>query len=252
MKQATFSSPDDASRYLSEHIITAINTARPSADRPYVLGLPTGLSPEGVYACLVAAFKAGRVLFQHVVTFNMDEYVGLAPLHPQSYHYFMFDRLFNHIDIPRKNINILDGQAQNIEQECARYEQKIKLVGGIDLFLGGLGPNGHLAFNEAGLSRKSLTRKVSLAQSTIVANKRFFNDDDSLVPRYALSVGISTVLDNSREIAVIVLGRAKKTALQKTLYGPANDPQCPSLYLQGHSNVLIVCDNAAAGLEARL
>lgn len=252
MRQATFLLADDASTYLAEHIISAINTSRASAERPFVLGLPTGLSPEGIYARLVAAFKQGRVLFRYVVTFNMDEYLGIGPLHPQSYHYFMYDRLFNHIDIPRHSINILNGLAQNLKAECLRYEQKIKLYGGIDLFLGGLGTNGHIAFNEAGLARDSVTRKVSLAESTIAANKRFFENDETIVPRYALTIGISTILDNSRQIAVIALGRTKQDALYKTMYGPPNDPQWPSLYLQGHSNVLIVCNNAAAGLEASI
>lgn len=252
MRQAIFSVPADALAYLAAYVITKINDFNPSADRPFVLGLPTGSSPEGVYAALVRAHQLGRVLFRHVVTFNMDEYVGLAPTHPQLYQYFMYDKLFNHVDIPRENINILNGLAADPAQECARYEAKIRQYGRIHLFLGGLGPEGHLAFNEAGLARLSRTRQVLLVESTIAANARFFGNDRSKVPTTALSVGISTILDNSDEIAIIVLGAAKKYALDKTLHGKPSDPSVPLSYLREHSNVLVVCDHAACGITYKL
>lgn len=252
MKQAIFSSPDDASSYLANYIISRINDFAPTPSKPFVLGLPTGSSPEGIYARLVQGYRQGRVSFRNVVTFNMDEYLGLKPTHPQLYHYFMYDKLFNHIDIPKENINILNGLAANVEQECAAYEAKIKKFGRIHLFLGGLGPEGHLAFNEAGSSRQSKTRVVDLVESTMKANSRFFDNDPAKVPRQALSVGISTILDNSDEVAIIVLGANKKFALEMTLHGMANDPNFPSSYLRDHENVLIVCDHAAAGLNAKL
>ena len=252
MKQATFSSADDASQYLADYIINKINNFKPTPSTPFVLGLPTGSSPEGIYARIIQAYKDGRVSFKNVVTFNMDEYLGLAPSNEQSYHYFMYDKLFNHIDIPKENINILNGLTKNVEQECADYEAKIKKYGKIHLFLGGLGPEGHLAFNEAGSTRDSKTREVELVESTIKANCRFFNNDLNKVPKSALSVGISTILDNSDEIALIVLGENKKFALDKTINGRKNDPQYPSSYLQDHAKVLIVCDNAAAGLKSKL
>ncbi|EDK45496.1 glucosamine-6-phosphate isomerase [Lodderomyces elongisporus NRRL YB-4239] len=252
MKQATFSSAEDASQYLADYIINKINNFKPTPSTPFVLGLPTGSSPEGIYARIIQAYKDGRVSFKNVVTFNMDEYLGLAPSNEQSYHYFMYDKLFNHIDIPKENINILNGLTKNVEQECADYEAKIKKYGKIHLFLGGLGPEGHLAFNEAGSTRDSRTREVELVESTIKANCRFFNNDLNKVPKSALSVGISTILDNSDEIALIVLGENKKFALDKTINGRKNDPQYPSSYLQDHAKVLIVCDNAAAGLKSKL
>lgn len=252
MKQATFSSAEDASQYLADYIINKINNFKPTPSTPFVLGLPTGSSPEGIYARIIQAYKDGRVSFKNVVTFNMDEYLGLAPSNEQSYHYFMYDKLFNHIDIPKENINILNGLTKNVEQECADYEAKIKKYGKIHLFLGGLGPEGHLAFNEAGSTRDSKTREVELVESTIKANCRFFNNDLNKVPKSALSVGISTILDNSDEIALIVLGENKKFALDKTINGRKNDPQYPSSYLQDHAKVLIVCDNAAAGLKSKL
>ncbi|GEQ67569.1 hypothetical protein JCM33374_g1234 [Metschnikowia sp. JCM 33374] len=252
MRQAIFSSPQDASSYLARYVIDRINDFCPTENRPFVLGLPTGSSPEGVYAKLVEAYKAGRVSFKNVVTFNMDEYLGLRPTHPQSYSYFMYDKLFNHVDIQRQNINILSGLAADPERECAAYEEKIKKYGRIHLFLGGLGPEGHLAFNEAGSLRNSVTRRVDLVESTIAANARFFNNVRSKVPKQALSVGISTILDNSDEVAIIVLGANKKYALDKTINGRRNDPQFPSSYLADHANVMIVCDQAAYGLSAKL
>ncbi|KAI3404538.1 NAG1 [Candida oxycetoniae] len=252
MRQATFSSADDASQYLADYIIRKINSFRPTASKPFVLGLPTGSSPEGIYSRLVEAFRQGKVTFRHVVTFNMDEYIGLAPSNEQSYHYFMYDKLFNHIDIPKENINILNGLTNDVEQECKNYEAKIKKYGRIHLFLGGLGPEGHLAFNEAGSTRDCITREVTLVESTIKANCRFFNNDLSKVPKTALSVGISTILDNSDEIALIVLGENKRFALEKTIHGKKSNPDFPSSYLQEHPNVLIVCDNAAAGLKSKL
>lgn len=252
MKQVIFSEPEDASQYLANYIIDKIHAFKPSKNRPFVLGLPTGSSPEGIYRHLVASYKKGLVSFENVVTFNMDEYVGLAPSHPQSYHYFMYDKLFNHVNIPRENINILNGMAQDYERECREYEAKIKKYGRIHLFLGGLGPEGHLAFNEAGLTRDSVTRRVDLVPSTVEANKRFFDGDALKVPRHALSVGISTILDNSNEIAIIVLGANKKYALTKTLYGQKDDPRFPSSYLRGHPHVLVVSDHLASGLNAKL
>lgn len=252
IKQAIFSSTDDASDYLANLIVRRINDFSPSASKPFVLGLPTGSSPEGVYARLIQAYKDKKISFKNVVTFNMDEYVGLKPSDPQSYHYFMFNKFFNHIDIPRENINILNGLAEDVEKECKDYEAKIHKFPRINFFMGGLGPEGHLAFNEAGSKRTSVTREVTLVQSTIDANSRFFGNDPSKVPKTALSVGISTILDNTDEIAIIVLGLAKHFALDKTINGKRNDPKHPSSYLQDHHNVLIVSDTGAAGLKSKL
>lgn len=252
IKQAIFSSGDDASDFLANLIIRRINEFSPTPSKPFVLGLPTGSSPEGVYARLITACKEKRVSFKNVVTFNMDEYVGLKPSDPQSYHYFMFNKFFNHIDIPRENINILNGLASDLEKECRDYETKIHKYPRINFFMGGLGPEGHLAFNEAGSKRSSITREVSLVQSTIEANSRFFGNDKNKVPKTALSVGISTILDNSDEVALIVLGQAKHFALDKTINGKRNDSRFPSSYLQDHHNVFIVSDTAAAGIKSKL
>ena len=148
----------ELSQWAAEHVIKRINEFKPTASHPFVLGLPTGSSPEGMYAALVKACKEGRVSFKNVVTFNMDEYVGLPENHPESYHSFMARNLFDHVDCPKENIHILNGNAEDLEAECASYEQKIKEAGGIDLFLGGIGPDGHIAFNEPFSSLTSRTR----------------------------------------------------------------------------------------------
>ncbi|RCK63969.1 Glucosamine-6-phosphate isomerase [Candida viswanathii] len=172
MRQATFSNPEDASEYLANYIIHKINTTTSS---PFVLGLPTGSSPEGIYARLIKANKEGRVSFKNVVTFNMDDtWAWLLRTCSPTTTSFLQPRRH-----PPRNINILNGLAADVEKECADYEAKIKKYGRINLFLGGLGPEGHLAFNEAGSSRDSITRKVDLVESTIKANSRFFGNDEA-------------------------------------------------------------------------
>ncbi|MEG0948603.1 MAG: glucosamine-6-phosphate deaminase, partial [Bacteroidales bacterium] len=134
------------SRWSANYVASKINQFAPTAERPFVLGLPTGSSPLGMYKELIKLYQAGKVSFKNVITFNMDEYVGLPKEHPESYHSFMWNNFFSHIDINAENVNILNGNAENPEAECERYEDKIKAVGGIDLFLGGIGPDGHIAF----------------------------------------------------------------------------------------------------------
>jgi len=241
---------DSASEYVSEYIIQRINAFKPTPDRPFVLGLPTGSSPEVVYKCLVAANKSGRVSFANVVTFNMDEYVGLPRNHPQSYHTFMYENLFAHIDIDPNNVHILNGEAEDLEAECNEYEEKIKAIGGIELFLGGIGPDGHIAFNEPGSSLTSRTRVKTLAYDTILANSRFFDDDLSKVPRMALTVGVGTVLD-AKEVVIIITGAHKALALQKCIEGPVNHMwTLSSLQLHKHP-MLVVDDDATLELQVK-
>ena len=180
------------SQWAANHVVARINAANPTAEKPFVLGLPTGSSPEGMYRCLVAAYKAGKVSFKHVLTFNMDEYVGLPESHPESYHSFMRRNLFDHIDCPAENIHILNGNAEDLEAECANYERMIEEAGGVDLFLGGIGPDGHIAFNEPFSSLTSRTRIKTLTTDTIIANSRFFDNDVNKVPKHALTGGEGT------------------------------------------------------------
>jgi glucosamine-6-phosphate deaminase len=234
---------DSASSYAAKYIINRINAFAPTPEKPFVLGLPTGSSPEIIYKYLVQAHKAGEVSFANVVTFNMDEYVGLPEEHPESYHSFMYKHFFAHVDIDPAHVNILNGNAPDLAAECAAYEQKIAQAGGIDLFLGGIGPDGHIAFNEPGSSLRSRTRVKTLAEDTIRANSRFFGGDLSQVPKQALTVGVQTVMD-AREVLVIVLGANKAVALAKTIEGNVSQMWTASA-LQMHEQAMIVCDDAA-------
>ncbi|MGL4852326.1 MAG: glucosamine-6-phosphate deaminase, partial [Phocaeicola sp.] len=181
--------------------------------------------------------------FANVITFNMDEYVGLPEDHPESYHSFMFNNFFNHIDINKDNIHILNGNASNLAMECAEYEAAIEAVGGIDLFLGGIGPDGHIAFNEPGSSLVSRTRVKTLTTDTIIANSRFFDNDVNKVPKTALTVGVGTVL-SAKEVLIICNGHSKARALQQAVEGGISQMWTISA-LQMHAQGMIVCDEAA-------
>ncbi|MBQ8452462.1 MAG: glucosamine-6-phosphate deaminase [Prevotella sp.] len=231
------------SEWAAEHVIERINAFNPTPDHKFVLGLPTGSSPEGMYACLVKANKEGRVSFKNVITFNMDEYVGLPESHPESYHSFMARNLFDHIDIPRDQIHILNGNAKDLDEECRHYEQMIEEAGGIDLFIGGIGPDGHIAFNEPGSSLCSRTRQKTLTTDTIIANARFFDGDVSKVPTTALTVGVGTVMA-AREVMILVNGHHKARALQAAVEGSVNHMWTISA-LQMHPHGIIVCDEPA-------
>ena len=234
---------DALSKWAAEYVIKRINEFNPTPEHRFVLGLPTGSSPIGMYKELVKACKEGRVSFKNVVTFNMDEYCGLPETHPESYHSFMANNLFNHIDCPKENIHILNGNAENLDEECARYEEMIRQAGGVDLFLGGIGPDGHIAFNEPCSSLSSRTRIKTLTSDTIIANSRFFDNDVNKVPKNALTVGVGTVLD-AREVLILVNGHNKARALQAAVEGPVTQMWTISA-LQLHKHGIIVCDEAA-------
>lgn len=231
------------SEYAAELVVDRINKAKPTPEKPFVLGLPTGSSPEGMYAALVKAYKDGRVSFKNVVTFNMDEYVGLPEDHPESYHSFMRRNLFDHVDCAEENIHILNGNAPDLEKECSDYEKKIKEAGGIDLFVGGVGPNGHLAFNEPFTSFNSRTSVKTLTTDTRRANARFFDNNPALVPAQAMTVGVATVLD-AHEVMILVNGAVKAFALKAAVEGPLTQ-SAPISALQTHPNGIIVCDDPA-------
>ena len=200
------------SQWAANYVASKINAANPTEEKPFVLGCPTGSSPLGMYKALIELNKQGKVSFQHVVTFNMDEYVGLPEEHPESYHSFMWNNFFNHIDIKKENVHILNGNAENLVEECTNYEKAISEIGGIDLFLGGIGPDGHIAFNEPGSSLSSRTRVKTLTTDTIIANSRFFDNDVNKVPKTALTVGVGTVL-SAKEVLILCNGHNKARAL---------------------------------------
>ena len=234
------SNKDEVGVWAGDYVARKINESNPTADKPFVLGLPTGSSPLGMYARLIELHKAGKVSFRHVTTFNMDEYIGIPRDHEQSYHTFMWTNFFNHIDIPAENVNILDGNAADMEAECLRYEEKIKALGGIELFVGGIGPDGHIAFNEPGSSLTSRTRVKTLTTDTIIANSRFFDNDTSKVPTTAVTVGVGTILD-AREVMILVNGHNKALALKQGIEGSVNQMWTITA-LQLHPKGIIVCD----------
>jgi glucosamine-6-phosphate deaminase len=234
---------DDVSRWTALHIAQRINDFNPSKSRPFVLGLPTGSSPEGTYRELVGLYREGKVSFEHVVTFNMDEYVGLPEDHPQSYHSFMNTHFLEHVNIKKHNVHIPNGNAAGLEKECQDYEEKIIQHGGIELFLGGMGADGHIAFNVPGSSLSSRTRVINLNFETISANSRFFGNNLKKVPKQAITVGVQTVFD-AREVVVIVNGFKKARALKHVVEEGISHMWTLSA-LQLHPKGIIVCDEEA-------
>ncbi|MFT4072628.1 MAG: glucosamine-6-phosphate deaminase [Dysgonamonadaceae bacterium] len=230
---------DSLSKWAAEYIIKKIN----ESEKPLVLGLPTGSSPLGVYKKLIEAYREGKVSFSGITTFNMDEYVGLPEEHPESYHSFMWKNFFSQIDINPKNVNILNGNAPDLDKECEAYEQKIRHSGGIDLFLGGVGVDGHIAFNEPGSSLSSRTRLKTLTTETRLVNSRFFDNDINQVPSQSLTVGVGTITD-AKEVLIIANGANKAKALAQAVEGSINQMWTITA-LQLHPASIIVCDEDA-------
>jgi len=236
--------------WVANYVMKRILEFKPTEDRPFVLGCPTGSTPLSTYKELVRLNKEGKFSFQDVVTFNMDEYCDLPQEHPESYHSFMWKNLFSHVDIKKENVNILNGNAPDLLKECDEYETKMKTVGGIELFLGGIGPDGHIAFNEPGSSLSSRTRIKTLNYDTIVANARFFEGDLDQVPKRALTVGVGTVMD-SREVLIIATGINKSVALHQCIENGINHMWTVSA-IQMHPCGIVVCDeDATAELKVK-
>ncbi len=230
----------EGSLWAAHYIAKRINEKAAVTDKPFVIGLCTGSTPIETYAELIRMVKAGEVSFKNVISFNMDEYVGLPESHPESYHSFMHHNLFDHIDEKPENIHILNGNAKDVEAECAAYEKAIVDAGGFDLFLGGVGEDGHIAFNEPFSSLSSRTRVVTLTQDTREVNARFFNNDPSAVPAQALTVGVATVL-GAKEVVILAFGSKKARALKDAIEGPMSH-YCTLSGLQNHPAGTIVCD----------
>ena len=212
-----------------------------------VLGLATGSTPEGLYAELIRDCKAGKVDFSKVTTVNLDEYCGLAGDHEQSYRYFMQTKLFDHVNINPANTHVPCGTAPDLEKEAADYEAKVAALGYADLQLLGVGPNGHIGFNEPADVLLTATHVTPLAKETIRANARFFNSEDE-VPKYALTMGIGTIFA-ARRIMLLINGAAKRDALAALLANNVVDPNCPVTLLNLHQDVTVFCDDEAWPLD---
>jgi glucosamine-6-phosphate deaminase len=208
----------------------------------YNLGLATGSTPIKTYGKLVEHHRKG-VSFEAVTTFNLDEYVGLTSEHPKSYHFYMTEYLFDHVDISSNQTHIPAGDTDDLDAECARYEREIHDSGGVDLWLLGIGSNGHIAFNEPGCSSDSRTRVIDLTPATVTANSRFFDSSDD-VPRQAITVGIRTILE-ARRILLLACGGNKAEAICEAVAGPIS-ADCPASYLQDHPDCTFLLDSYAA------
>lgn len=233
----------DVSAWTAQHIADAINNHK--GDRPFVLGLPTGSSPLGTYQKLIEMNKAGQVSFKNVVTFNMDEYVGLPREHDQSYWYFMHENLFNHVDVRPDAVHVPNGENPDAEAACSEYDAIIKAVGGVDLQLLGIGHDGHIGFNEPADHFPVGTHCVDLTEETIEANKRFFASRDD-VPRQAYTMGVGTIM-NARKVLLIASGKDKAEIIKKSFFGPVT-PEVPASILQMHPDFTLVADEAALSL----
>ncbi|MFT6926988.1 MAG: glucosamine-6-phosphate deaminase [Psychromonas sp.] len=249
MRLIPLETPSAVALWSARYIINAINNYSPSKERPFVLGLPTGGTPLATYKRLIELYNNGEVSFEHVVTFNMDEYVGIKPQHPQSYYRFMHHNFFSQINIRTENINLLNGLANDLQAECQRFEEKIKSYGKINLFLGGVGVDGHIAFNEPASSLASRTRVKTLAADTRRANSRFFNNDLNQVPKLALTIGVGTLLE-AAEILILVTGHHKAHALEAAIQGNVNHLWTVTA-LQLHPKTIIACD-AASTMELKV
>ena len=207
-----------------------------------VLGLATGSTPIGAYKNLVEKYEQGDLDFSQVTTVNLDEYKGLPRENDQSYYYFMHDNLFDHVNVKPENTHLPDGTKEDSDEECARYEELIRTLGGQDLQLLGLGHNGHIGFNEPDAIFEKATHCVDLQESTIEANKRFFASADD-VPKQAYTMGIGTIMQ-SKKILVVVSGEDKADTVAKAFFGPVT-PEVPASILQFHKDVILVADEAA-------
>ena len=211
-----------------------------------VLGLATGSTPVGTYRQLIEWYEKGDLDFSRVSTVNLDEYRGLAHTDPQSYYYFMQENLFDHVNIDKAATHVPDGTNPDAADACAKHEQIIKSLGGIDLQLLGLGNNGHIGFNEPGAAFEKETHLVDLAESTIRANARFFTSIDE-VPKQAYTMGIRTIMQ-AKKILVVVSGESKADIVSRAFFGPVT-PEVPASILQMHPDVTVVCDEAALSLS---
>ena len=224
---------------LSAEIIAEVIRRKPRA----VIGLATGSTPLGTYKELIRLHKEEGLDFSRAITFNLDEYVGLSHDHPQSYHYFMWENFFKHINVNSKNVHIPDGTAKDIPGCCRWYEEQMVKCGGLDIQLLGIGGNGHIAFNEPGSSLGSRTRAKTLDERTRQDNARFFRNLDE-VPKYAITMGIGTIMD-ARQLILLANGAGKAEAIAKTVEGPIT-AMVPATIVQLHPKATIVIDKAAS------
>ena len=239
---------EQLSKWAANYVAAKIKKANPTAEKPFVLGLPTGSSPLGMYKNLIELNKQGVISFQNIITFNMDEYVGLPKDHPESYHSFMWNNFFSHIDIKPENVNILNGNAEDLEAECAAYEAKMKAAGGVDLFLGGIGPDGHIAFNDPHVADFQDKRAVKLVDLDEKCRRQQVNDKtfDTLeeVPKYAVTLTIPTLV-SAKYMFCVVPTANKAEAVFHTMFDAVSE-KVPATILRRHPHAVMFTDEDSA------
>lgn len=240
MRVIFLNSPEETAQWVTHYIVYKINVFHPTHSNPFILGLPTGKTPIQTYKNLINLYKDGKVSFKNVVIFMMDEYLGLSYTDAESYCRFIHKNFIDYIDILSENVHFLNGSVDNFQKECQRYEDKIKSYGHIHLFIGGVGKDGHLAFNEPGSSFSSRTRVKTLSKETRLSNSQFFNNNINFVPKLALTIGLATLLE-SKEIIIIANGQDKANAVQAAIEGGL-DHMWPISCLQLHPKTILVCD----------
>ncbi len=235
---------EDVTDWAATYIAYKISRARPTPSKPFVLGLPMGDTPKGIYKKLVELNHKGKLSFANVVIFCMNEFVGLDAKAPQSCHSYMNEFLLKHVDTKASNIYILDGKTKNYEKECSNFELAIKQKGGIDLFVGGVGEDGHIAFNEPFSSLSSLTRVKTLTTETMKAKAKLFGDDITKVPHTVLTVGVGTIM-SAKEVLFLATGENKAKATKSAIEEGVNH-KWPVSALQMHKHGIYLCDEDAA------
>lgn len=241
---------EELSLWAAQYITYRIKQYRPSPKRPFVLGLPSGSTPLGLFEYLAQYYKEGKISFENVVFFGMTEYVGIGAGDSHGFQYFLWDNFLKFVNVKPEHVYFLNGLTTDFAKECAAYEKKLEKYGGVNLFVGGIGVEGHIAFNEPYSSLASRTRAKMLAPSTIRANSRFFDNDESKVPPIALTIGIATMME-ADEIMILASGEKKAYAIQQTIEGNLTHV-CPASCLQQHPHSIIACDDAAtAKLSAK-
>ncbi len=233
------------SQWAADYVVYRINKHRPSPKKPFVLGLPSGSTPLGMFEALARYYKEGKVSFENVVFFGMGEYVGVGAGDEHGFQYFLWDKFLKYVNIKKEHVHFLDGLTTDFSKECANYEKAIAAAGGVNLFIGGVGEDGHIAFNEPYSSLSSRTRAKLLAPSTIRANSRFFDNDESKVPPMVLTIGIQTMMD-ADEVMILASGGAKANAIKHAVCGGISHVW-PVSVLQQHPHGIIACDEDAIG-----
>lgn len=234
---------EELSQWAADYVVFRMNKHRPTPKHPFVLGLPSGSTPLGMFDILARYYKEGIISFENVVFFGMGEYVGVSAGDEKGFQYFLWDRFLKYVNIKKEHVHFLNGMTTNFSKECHRYEKLIKDYGGVNLFIGGVGEDGHIAFNEPYSSLKSRTRAKLLTPSTRQANSRFFNNDINKVPPTVLTIGIETIMD-AEEVMILASGAKKSLALHHAIEEGITHVW-PVSILQNHPHAIIACDEEA-------